>query len=42
MLTWAPGSPLTEPGLIGINGAKTWCGWGILAHNSIKIAILTI
>lgn len=28
--------------LTGINGAHTWCGWGILAHNSIKIAILTI
>ena len=27
--------------LIGINGATAWCGWGILAHNSIKIANLT-
>jgi IS5 family transposase len=27
--------------LTGINGAHTWCGWGILAHNSIKIANLT-
>ena len=27
--------------LNGIQGAHTWCGWGILAHNSIKIARLT-
>lgn len=27
--------------LSGIQGARTWCGWGILAHNSIKIANLT-
>ncbi len=27
--------------LSGINGTTTWCGWGILAHNSIKIANLT-
>jgi transposase, IS5 family len=24
----------------GIGGAETWCGWGVLAHNSIKIAAL--
>jgi transposase, IS5 family len=24
----------------GIDGAQTWCGWGILAHNSIKISRL--
>jgi len=24
--------------LDGIGGAQTWCGWGVLAHNSIKIA----
>lgn len=24
----------------GIGGAETWCGWGVLAHNSIKIATL--
>jgi transposase, IS5 family len=22
----------------GIEGAQTWCGWGVLAHNSLKIA----
>lgn len=27
--------------LDGIDGARTWCGWGILAHNATKIAILT-
>ena len=27
--------------LTGINGAHTWCGRGILAQNSIKIATLT-
>lgn len=26
--------------LDGINGARTWCGWGILAHNSVKIGAL--
>ena len=26
--------------LDGINGARTWCGWGILAHNATKIAVL--
>jgi transposase, IS5 family len=24
----------------GLGGAQTWCGWGVLAHNSIKIAAL--
>jgi transposase, IS5 family len=24
----------------GIDGAQTWCGWGILTHNSVKIANL--
>jgi IS5 family transposase len=24
----------------GINGAQIWCGWGVLAHNSIKISAL--
>jgi IS5 family transposase len=27
--------------LDGIDGARTWCGWGILAHNATKIAVLT-
>jgi transposase, IS5 family len=22
----------------GIGGTQTWCGWGVLAHNSVKIA----
>jgi len=26
--------------LDGIGGAETWCGWGVLAHNSVKIATL--
>jgi IS5 family transposase len=26
--------------LDGTGGAQTWCGWGVLAHNSIKIAAL--
>ncbi len=26
--------------LDGIGGAETWCGWGVLAHNSVKIAVL--
>jgi len=26
--------------LDGIDGARTWCGWGILAHNATKIAVL--
>jgi transposase, IS5 family len=26
--------------LDGIDGARTWCGWGILAHNATKIAFL--
>jgi IS5 family transposase len=24
----------------GIDGAQIWCGWGVLAHNSIKISAL--
>ena len=24
----------------GLDGAQTWCGWGVLAHNSVKIATL--
>jgi transposase, IS5 family len=24
----------------GIDGARTWCGWGVLAHNTTKIATL--
>jgi transposase, IS5 family len=24
--------------LDGIGGARTWCGWGVLAHNATKIA----
>jgi IS5 family transposase len=24
----------------GLEGAQTWCGWGVLAHNSLKIAAL--
>jgi IS5 family transposase len=24
----------------GIDGARIWCGWGVLAHNSIKISVL--
>lgn len=26
--------------LDGIDGARTWCGFGILAHNTVKIAAL--
>ena len=26
--------------LDGIDGARTWCGWGVLAHNATKIAVL--
>ena len=26
--------------LDGIAGAETWCGWGLLAHNSVKISAL--
>jgi len=26
--------------LDGIVGANTWCGWGLLAHNSVKISAL--
>ena len=24
--------------LDGIDGASTWCGWGVLAHNAIKVS----
>jgi IS5 family transposase len=27
--------------LRGLEGARTWCGWGILSHNAIKIAALS-
>jgi IS5 family transposase len=27
--------------LRGLAGARTWCGWGVLWHNAIKIATLT-
>ena len=27
--------------LDGIDGAITWCGWGVLAHNATKIAALS-
>jgi len=27
--------------LDGIDGATMWCGWGLLAHNATKIAVLT-
>ena len=26
----------------GLTGARIWCGWGVLCHNAIKIAALTI
>jgi IS5 family transposase len=26
--------------LDGIDGARTWCGWGVLAHNATKISAL--
>lgn len=26
--------------LDGLDGASTWCGWGVLAHNSVKLAAL--
>jgi len=26
--------------LDGINGTRSWCGWGVLAHNATKIAVL--
>ena len=26
--------------LDGVGGATTWCGWGVLAHNTAKIAAL--
>jgi transposase, IS5 family len=26
--------------LDGVDGARTWCGWGVLAHNATKIAVL--
>jgi IS5 family transposase len=25
----------------GMTGVKTWCGWGVLAHNAAKIARMT-
>lgn len=27
--------------LDGTTGARVWCGWGVLAHNAVKIAELT-
>jgi transposase, IS5 family len=27
--------------MVGIDGATTWCAWGVLAHNATKIAALT-
>ncbi len=27
--------------LRGLQGARTWCGWGVLSHNAIKIAALS-
>jgi IS5 family transposase len=24
----------------GLDGAETWCGWGVLAHNSVKVSRL--
>ncbi len=27
--------------LRGLEGARTWCGWGVLSHNAIKIAALS-
>jgi IS5 family transposase len=27
--------------LRGLEGARTWCGWGVLSHNAIKIASLS-
>jgi IS5 family transposase len=27
--------------LDGIGGSETWCGWGLLAHNSVKISALS-
>jgi transposase, IS5 family len=24
----------------GLGGAQSWCGWGVMAHNSIKVARL--
>ena len=26
--------------LDGLDGASTWCGWGVLAHNATKISVL--
>ena len=26
--------------LDGLDGADTWCGWGVLAHNATKVAVL--
>ena len=25
----------------GLEGARIWCGWGILSHNATKIAALS-
>jgi len=27
--------------LRSLEGARTWCAWGVLSHNAIKIAALT-
>jgi IS5 family transposase len=27
--------------LTGINGARTWCGYGVFTHNLVKIGTLT-
>lgn len=27
--------------LRSLEGARTWCGWGVLSHNAIKIAALS-
>jgi len=24
----------------GLDGTRVWCGWGILAHNSVKVGRL--
>jgi IS5 family transposase len=51
LVTWRTGSEgrishlkhafgLERTVLDGIAGASTWCGWGVLAHNSVKIATL--
>jgi IS5 family transposase len=25
----------------GLEGARIWCGWGVLSHNATKLAALT-